>query len=67
LSYRVFQLLDGDARVPEVLQDQGNLQTSKAEVWSLFVILTCALNLGGFREKPFHTIQQRLTALAEAA
>ena len=52
---------------PEVLRDQQDLQTSKVDVWSLFVTLACALNVGGFQKKPLHTVQQRLTALAEAA
>ena len=43
------------------------LATSKVDVWSLSVTLACAQNVGAFREKHLHTLQQRLTALMEVS
>ncbi|EFY84639.1 calcium/calmodulin-dependent protein kinase [Metarhizium acridum CQMa 102] len=42
-------------------------QTPKMDVWSLFVTLTYAMNVGGFREKPLHTTALRIKAVQEAA
>lgn len=52
---------------PEVLNNPGVQQTSKVDVWSLFVTLAYAMDVGGYRKKPFHTNELKIRAVQEAA
>ena len=45
----------------------GSQQTSKVDVWSLFVTLAYAMNASGFRKKRFDTPALRVRAAQEAA
>jgi len=51
---------------PEVLRNQGTRQTSKVDVWSLLVTLVYAMDTAGYRKKPLHTTEQKITAVHEA-
>ncbi|KAL7949352.1 calcium/calmodulin-dependent protein kinase [Trichoderma barbatum] len=42
-------------------------QTPKMDVWSLFVTLAWAMNMGNFRNKPLHTSALKARAIQEAA
>lgn len=52
---------------PELLTNREVRQTSKVDVWSLFVTLAYAMNAGRYREKPLHTINSKIRAVLEAA
>jgi len=52
---------------PEILQNSGCRQTSKVDVWSLFVTMAYALNANGYRQKqPRHLAEAVEMALAAA-
>jgi len=52
---------------PEILQNSGCRQTSKVDVWSLFVTMAYALNANGYRQKqPRHLTEAVEMALAAA-
>ena len=51
---------------PELATNPEN-QTSKLDIWSLFVTLVYALNVDGFRDKPLQTNSLRVKAAQEAA
>ncbi|KAF1962523.1 calcium/calmodulin-dependent protein kinase [Byssothecium circinans] len=52
---------------PELLYNPGSPQTSKVDVWSLFVTLAYAMNVAGFREKPLRTNELKIRAAHDAA
>ncbi|EEH06284.1 serine/threonine-protein kinase ppk11 [Histoplasma capsulatum G186AR] len=52
---------------PEVLEDKGIAQSSKVDVWSLFVTLAYALDVNGYRNKALATRDQKVEAALEAA
>ncbi|EER36541.1 calcium/calmodulin-dependent protein kinase [Histoplasma capsulatum H143] len=52
---------------PEVLEDKGIAQSSKVDVWSLFVTLAYALDVNGYRNKALATSDQKVEATLEAA
>jgi len=52
---------------PEILQNQNVLQTSKVDIWSLFVTLADATNMGKFRERAFETNAELIAAVLESA
>lgn len=52
---------------PEVLLNDGIPQTSKLDVWSLFVTLVYAMDVNGYRRKAFRTKEQMIIAVLEAA
>jgi len=51
---------------PEVFSNPGTGQTSKVDVWSLFVTLAEARDVDGFRRKRFNTSELRIRAVEEA-
>ncbi|OAX83523.1 STE/STE11 protein kinase [Emergomyces africanus] len=52
---------------PEVLENKGIAQTSKVDVWSLFVTIAYALDVNGYRNKSLATDDQKVKAALEAA
>lgn len=52
---------------PELDNEPRAAQSSKMDVWSLFVTLTYAMDVAGFRAKPLHPIALRIKAVQEAA
>lgn len=52
---------------PEVLRHDGERQTSKVDVWSLFVTMAYVLDANGYRKKQLKTKAQIITAALEAA
>ncbi|KAF2793598.1 calcium/calmodulin-dependent protein kinase [Melanomma pulvis-pyrius CBS 109.77] len=52
---------------PEVFSSLETSQTSKMDVWSLFVTQAYAMNVGGFRGKPSNTTGLKIRAVQEAA
>ena len=52
---------------PEVLENGEASQTSKVDVWSLFVTLAYATDIGGYRGKELRTNEQIIQAALEAA
>lgn len=52
---------------PEVLEDKGIAQSSKVDVWSLFVTLAYALDVNGYRNKALATRDKRVEATLEVA
>jgi len=51
---------------PELQVGSLNRQTTKVDVWALFVTLAMVLNAGGFRSKPNSTLKLRMKAVEEA-
>ena len=54
-------------QAPEIDETSTHRQTTKVDVWSLFVTIADILNVDGFRAKPMHTKVLRLAAIAAAA
>ncbi|OAG35078.1 hypothetical protein AYO21_10751 [Fonsecaea monophora] len=52
---------------PEVLCGDGRLQTSKADIWSLFVTMAHVLNVDGYRDKIFGTNAEIIQSACSAA
>ena len=52
---------------PELDLNPGGEQTPKMDIWSLFVTLAFAMNVGGFRGKPLHTTSLKIKAVQDAA
>lgn len=52
---------------PELTLNPGWPQTTKIDIWSLFVTLAYALDAAGFRGKPLGSVEQRIKAIKEAA
>ena len=52
---------------PEVVENWETGQSSKMDIWSLFVTLLWALNASSFRDKPFHTLKLRVKAVQDGA
>ncbi|OAL22371.1 putative peroxisomal-coenzyme A synthetase [Fonsecaea nubica] len=52
---------------PEVLCSDGRLQTSKADIWSLFVTMAHVLNVDGYRDKTFGTHAEIIQSACNAA
>ncbi|KIW82968.1 hypothetical protein Z517_02211 [Fonsecaea pedrosoi CBS 271.37] len=52
---------------PEVLCSDGSLQTSKADIWSLFVTMAHVLNVDGYRAKEFRTTAEIIQSACDAA
>lgn len=50
---------------PEVLQ--GAKQTTKVDVWSLFVTIAYSVNVGGYRQAQKQTQNEVMTAISDAA